>query len=524
AREKRYELRRGISLSGKASLSLSLNIPGYPKSGDLTTSFFDTVLIDLKRYLAAHRVFIDTDAAVRQTDEAGDFFIVPLKETAPPLEEIKKICETFEESYPTPFMGTNWAATPEPFSIEPFSIKLFPIGRIIDVDITGEELKAISSNKAKKCFICRDRAALECMRGKTHTNEEIRQRIFNGMQHYLEKRRCYEVSRRLSALATKAILYEVSLTPKPGTVDRYDSGSHRDMDFFTFVNSSAVISTGFYGLAAKGFEFDGPAEEILPLIRISGIRMEEEMFRETGGVNTQKGIIFLMGISLFAAANTIRKKGFLDNGLFVETVRDINRNLTGNELAKTIKTESKTATGQSFANKEDYKEDSKEGNKEDSNGKKGGKKGTGRNLTHGEECFRKYGPVLGAGIRDEVEKGLPTVMNHGLPELKKRLNGRIELCLEKNIADAGLATLMAIMAVNNDSNILYRKGPQRLEQLKALSKDVLNAKTRKERENYYSRLTGYCLKENISPGGSADLTAITFFIFFTEIEFIKKSE
>ena len=43
---------------------------------------------------------------------------------------------------------------------------------------------------------------------------------------------------KIISLMQKAILYEVSVTPKPGLVDRWDNGSHKDMDFFLYMSSS----------------------------------------------------------------------------------------------------------------------------------------------------------------------------------------------------------------------------------------------------------------------------------------------
>ena len=40
---------------------------------------------------------------------------------------------------------------------------------------------------------------------------------------------------KIGALAVEAMLYEVSATPKPGLVDRNNTGAHHDMDFFTFM-------------------------------------------------------------------------------------------------------------------------------------------------------------------------------------------------------------------------------------------------------------------------------------------------
>jgi len=60
---------------------------------------------------------------------------------------------------------------------------------------------------------------------------------------------------------------------------------------------------------------------------------------------------------------------------------------------------------------------------------------------------------------------------------------------------------LAIAAHNNDTNILYRRSPEVLENFKTLSCEAL--------KNYgpasYGALIDYCTKENISPGGSADL-------------------
>jgi len=46
----------------------------------------------------------------------------------------------------------------------------------------------------------------------------------------------------IAGQAEKALLYEVALTPKPGLVDRNNSGAHSDMDFFTFLDSIVSLS------------------------------------------------------------------------------------------------------------------------------------------------------------------------------------------------------------------------------------------------------------------------------------------
>ena len=61
-----------------------------------------------------------------------------------------------------------------------------------------------------------------------------------------------KAARRIACCAKKALLYEVSVTPKPGLVDRADSGCHRDMDYHTFLDSIASLPPYFEICAAEG--------------------------------------------------------------------------------------------------------------------------------------------------------------------------------------------------------------------------------------------------------------------------------
>ena len=71
------------------------------------------------------------------------------------------------------------------------------------------------------------------------------------------------VAVRLGELAAAALIAEVELTPKPGLVDRANSGSHRDMDIFTFMDSSAGLWPYFAQCVRAGRETAcRPAPEI----------------------------------------------------------------------------------------------------------------------------------------------------------------------------------------------------------------------------------------------------------------------
>jgi holo-ACP synthase CitX len=462
ARAKRGDIRKNLALQKLPSVSLSLNIPGYPKSDKTIAVFFATVLVQLKRYLKAQRIFLDEIKSLSQTDEAGDFFIVPLTVDSSlkhSVERVKEICQSFEGEH--------------------------PLGRLIDVDITDRNGQAVSSGKMKGCFICEDRAAVQCMKEETHSKEELRDYIFNAIEQYLNKDTEKSVCRRLTTLATQAMLYEISLAPKPGAVDRLNCGSHEDMDYFTFLNSSAVISSYFNELATAGYCFNASKDQILPTIRMIGLEMEEQMFKATGSVNTQKGIIFLFGLTLFHAAWVIAQIGYFDLEIFIENLKQSTRGLVANELP----TPSMEPAG-----------------------------GT----THGEICAQRYGLQLGGGIRREVEQGLPTVISYGLNVLKEHVIAQDVWLKEIDSKEPLMRTLLSLMSVNNDTNILFRKGPEQLEKVKSLALAVLKESGAEAREKKYRHLVGYCLKEHISPGGSSDLLAVTILIYFIELEFPSK--
>ena len=70
------------------------------------------------------------------------------------------------------------------------------------------------------------------------------------------------------------------------------------------------------------------------------------------------------------------------------------------------------------------------------------------------------------------------------------------------------------MSVNNDTNILYRRGIDVLEELKGISVRIL--KNNDFTANGLTEISEFCMKQNISPGGSADLLALSIFIYALE--------
>ena len=106
----------------------------------------------------------------------------------------------------------------------------------------------------------------------------------------------------VSQLATDALRQELDTTPKPGLVDCADSGAHSDMDYATMSRSIQAIHPYFTQLALAGFSKTLPQADAL---RQLGLETEKAMLAATGGVNTHKGALFSMGLTIVAATHLL---------------------------------------------------------------------------------------------------------------------------------------------------------------------------------------------------------------------------
>lgn len=425
-------LKNLLTGKGLPCLSFNLNIPGFPKSNSTTKSFFRLCLTVLKYHLKSHLIEIHIKEAAEICDSAGDFFLVPFSEGRLSLPEIKQICEDFEENH--------------------------PYGRFLDVDINDHLGNTLSSGKSKLCYFCNDQPAIECRRLNRHDQEEVRDYMFEKMAEYCTISKQSQFAKRLSSFALRAILCEISLTPKPGLVDKFSNGSHADMDFQTFINSSAAISGWFEELFEAGLNFkNDDLTKALPVIRNIGLQMESEMFRVTNHVNTQKGIIFLMGLSLFSCGRLYAEGARFETQIFRRIVQDICKDLVRKELMDTARSKN----------------------------------------SHGEVVFQKYGI---SGARGEAESGFETVFEMGLPQLA----GMVHM----NNQDL-TNCFLSIASKNEDTNILYRCGPDVLKAFQKLCKNALDNFNDKN----YAAIGEFCQQKGISPGGSADLLAVSIFLW-----------
>ncbi len=272
-----------------------------------------------------------------------------------------------------------------------------------------------------------------------------------------------EISLDIGSMASKAILYEVSSFPSPGLVSPVSTGSHRDMNYYTFIDSTFAIGKYLILFANEGMKEDS-LSKIFSNIKKIGIEAEKAMFNSTKNVNTHKGMIFLIGICVTASSYAIyHKKSFND-------IKNIIKDMCSDIL------------------KNDFKNlDRKE------------------KLTHGEKLYLKYGIT---GVRGEVEQGIPLAFDYGLK--------LYEDSLSLGINEGLVHTLIGIMQFCDDSTVIHRSGIEGLNYVKNISKEImtLGGMRTEYGKDMISKLNNDFIDRNISPGGSADLLGVTVFLHF----------
>ena len=75
----------------------------------------------------------------------------------------------------------------------------------------------------------------------------------------------------------------------------------------------------------------------------------------------------------------------------------------------------------------------------------------------------------------------------------------------------GTRAFLHLMSVVEDTNLLYRGGREGLELVQRESARILS-KSRQEYIPELQKLDDECIKRNLSPGGSADIIALTYLL------------
>lgn len=243
-------------------------------------------------------------------------------------------------------------------------------------------------------------------------------------------------------LAERALRLELDTTPKPGLVDRQDNGAHKDMDYALMSKSISALRPYLTRLAVESAKDIDPAK-----IKEIGIEAEKAMLKATGGVNTHKGALFCIGLSVAAASNLASATGSVQAYSF-------------KELVSRVASEIPAAQG-----------------------------------THGAEAKRSFKAV---GALENARAAYPELFTDWLPYYRS-LEGDPFRCHK---------TLLHIMTTLDDTNILHRRGAEGLAHAEAEAARLLEDFS----ESGLSSLNKDFIRENISPGGSADMLSLTIFI------------
>ena len=289
------------------------------------------------------------------------------------------------------------------------------------------------------------------------------------------KNRYNSLAEECAKLAEEAILTEALLTPKPGLVDAKDSGSHQDMDIFTFVRSAVSLRSGFQEMFLSGATSEVPENRLLEIIRPIGIRMEQEMFEATKGINTHKGIIFSMGLLLAAFGRKLREDLYSEDRIPVLSPQDTER------VFRIIMEITEGLVLKDFRNLE-----------------------TKENLTHGEKLYLKYGFT---GIRGEAEKGYPVLRDEVMPYIRSRNK---QMTYEETLMEI----LFILMKHVEDSNIVTRGGMESLRYVRSSAARFLQDGGVRQQDAFkkLQELNEEFIRRNLSPGGAADLLSLAIFL------------
>lgn len=267
--------------------------------------------------------------------------------------------------------------------------------------------------------------------------------------------------RHLARAAVRALYAELALAPKPGLVSFADNGSHADMHAGHFLRSLFALRHYFFAIARAGFD-DAPFATLEALGRAA----ETRMLAATGGVNTHRGGIFLLGLLCAAGGRLLAQRA----PLRPDALRDTLQRCWGSALRARAE---------------------------------GVRRAPPR--SNGQRAARAHG-LRSAG--DEAADGFPKLFEDLLPVLlASRAQGVTE--------DAALVqTLFAALAVLDDTNLVHRGGIEGLRFARDTAAHFLTDGG-VQRAGWPQRAQAVhhaFVQRRLSPGGSADLLAAAHWV------------
>lgn len=267
-------------------------------------------------------------------------------------------------------------------------------------------------------------------------------------------------ARRLGRLAIASLHAELACTPKPGLVTPFSRGSHSDMDAGTFLRSLFALRGYFVAIAQAGGN-DAPFEALRSL----GIAAEAAMLRATGGINTHRGAIFSLGL-LVAQSARLRASG--------------ERAPSGDAVCRGV-TQWRAPLLAAPLNP----------------------------ASPGQRARHRHAVP---GVREQAADGYPLLRDLALPTLQRVLHATADA------EAAQVETLMTLIAHTVDLNLLHRGGEAGLAFAQARARRFLAAGG-VQQADWRERVAaiGQAFEQRrLSPGGSADLLACSWFLHLQE--------
>lgn len=261
---------------------------------------------------------------------------------------------------------------------------------------------------------------------------------------------------KLADLATRCLIDEARLSPKPGLVDARGSGAHQDLTLALMERSARSLTPTFHALALHSW--NRPADVALrQQVGRLGREGEQQMMQATGGVNTHRGAIWAMGLLVSASAMLVAE----------------------GDAQQVAQTAARLASLPDDA--------------------------APASFSKGLRATQRYRVP---GAREEAQQGFPHIIQLALPQLcRSREAGSGE-------AEAQLDALMAIMTSLSDTCVLSRAGLKGLTAMQNGARAVLagGGVQQAEGRQALAALDTRMLSLNASPGGAADLLAATLYL------------
>lgn len=422
AREQRAVRQKALLLQyGRPLVCFTMNIAGPVKVSPLIIRAFRWGLSQLRHRLTKERILSWQAASPVTGCEA--FCVVDAD-----ARKLKDICIAIEEET--------------------------PLGRLFDMDVLDVTGRKLERQAQRSCLVCGAPGRV-CAAGRLHSAQQLQA----ATCHIISAHFAALDREKIAGLAVESLIAEVLTTPKPGLVDRRNTGSHTDMDMDTFIASAHALKPYFLRCVEIGqTTAQLPPAATFPLLRKAGLEAEKAMYRATNGINTHKGAIYTVGVLCGSLGRLWRPEApFAETACVLSLCREM--------TAQAIKEDFAAMTG----------------------------------ITAGERLYLEKGLT---GIRGQMAAGLPAVADIGLPVY--------EHCLQKGLSpnDAGAITLVHLIARVEDTNLYHRGGAAGA----VFARDAAQALLPEPTLAQIEALDDAFMARNLSPGGCADLLAATCFL------------